>query len=89
MVLIIGFFASFMAAGAWRVALSYVPVLSSMLMPTRLMDGSAQWWEGVIALALTLAFAAVAMVLGERMYRRSLMQTSSRMTFRQALTASD
>ena len=89
MVLIIGFFASFMAAGVWRVALSYVPVLSSMLMPMRLMDGSAQWWEGVIALALTLAFAAVAMVLGERMYRRSLMQTSSRMTFRQALTASD
>ncbi|AKT52570.1 hypothetical protein ADJ73_03665 [Arsenicicoccus sp. oral taxon 190] len=89
MVLVLGFFGSIGAQGSVKAALSYIPVISSMIMPGRLYDGSAAWWEGLLALALTIAFAAVAIVLGERMYRRSLMQTSSRMTFKQALRSAD
>lgn len=89
MVLMVGFFASFMAKGVWLKALSFLPVLSSMLMPGRLVSGEAAWWEGAVALVLTMAFAAVTMLLGERMYRRSLMHATSRMTYREALRTAD
>ncbi|MCH8611519.1 ABC transporter permease [Arsenicicoccus dermatophilus] len=89
MLLMAGFFATFMAKGIWLKVLSFVPVLSTMLMPGRVASGEAAWWEPVLALLLALAFATATVLLGERMYRRSLMQTSSRMTFRQALAAQD
>ena len=83
------YFAGFLATGAWSVGLSYVPILSSILMPLRVAVGEAQWWEAVLALALTLAFCVVAVLVGERMYRRGLLQTGARMSYRDALRSGE
>lgn len=85
--LMIAYFAGFMATGQLRVILSYVPIVSSILMPVRLVDGTAAWWEPWIALAINAAFAVAMILLGERIYRRALLQTQGRLSFKQALTA--
>ncbi|MFV0428855.1 MAG: ABC transporter permease [Arachnia sp.] len=82
------YLAGFTATGAMASVLSYVPVLSSVLMPQRLMTGTASWVDALIALALTCAFMAVAILIGERIYRRSLLQTSSVMKFGDLFKAS-
>ncbi|YAL83485.1 ABC transporter permease [Dermacoccaceae bacterium W4C1] len=68
---------------------SFIPMVNIVSMPTRLIGGGVAWWEPVVSL-LILAAAAVALVLlAERIYRRSLMQTGGRLTMRQALKLSD
>lgn len=78
------FFGGFLMEGTWRVVGSFVPLLSAVLMPIRLLQGEASWWEGLIALALLLATAVATVLLGERLYRRSLLQTGGRVSWRQA-----
>ena len=41
---------------------SYLPVVSAISMPQRLLAGEAAWWEPVVSLLVTLAFAAWTMV---------------------------
>lgn len=88
-VLMVAYMAGFFAKGTVAVVLSYVPVLSSVLMPMRLVAGEAQWWELVIGLVLNLAFAAVAVLVGEKIYRRSLLQTQGLITYREAFKLTD
>lgn len=85
--LMVAYFAGFMATGQVRVVLSYVPITSSILMPVRLVDGTAAWWEPIIALTLNIGFAVLMVLVGERIYRRALLQTQGRLSFKQALTA--
>jgi ABC-2 type transport system permease protein len=75
--------------GTWKTAGSFVPPLSAVLMPTRLLEGEAAWWEALISLALLLGAAAVAIGAGERLYRRSLLRTGGRVTWRQAWRSED
>ncbi len=79
----------FTATGTVKVVLSYVPVISAVLMPGRLATGDAHWWELAIALAINLAFAAVTVVVGEKIYRRSLLQNSGRISYKDALRLTD
>jgi ABC-2 type transport system permease protein len=71
--------------GVVRVAASYVPVVSAISMPQRLLAGEAAWWEPFLSLLVTLAFAAWTMVVGERLYRRSIMHTGRRLGVREAM----
>ncbi len=87
--LVIVLFAGISASGTWLVISSYLPVVSTITMPMRLMDGSATWWEAGISLVITLGFAFATVVLGERLYRRSIMLTGGRVTLRQTLRAAD
>lgn len=87
--LVIVLFAGMSASGTWLVISSYLPVISTITMPMRLMDGSASWWEAAISLAITMAFAFGTVVVGERLYRRSVMQTGGRMSLRQTLRTAD
>src|SRR5690606_37127942 len=48
--LVIVLFAGISASGTWLVISSYVPVISTLTMPLRLMDGTASWWEAAISL---------------------------------------
>ncbi len=75
--------------GFARVVGSFVPVISTILMPMRLLEGDVVWWEPVLALALTLAFCWFTISLGSTLYRRALMQTQGRVTVRQALKLKD
>ncbi|TYL50050.1 ABC transporter permease [Nocardioides sp. BGMRC 2183] len=70
--------------GTAEVVGSYVPPLSAVAMPVRLVKGDAAWWEALISLGLLAALAAVLILLAERVYRRALMQTGGKLSIRQA-----
>ena len=81
------FFGSAFLSGTPQTVLSYVPPASAVLMPQRILEGSAQWWEPVISLGILLATAAAVVLVAERLYRRSLLQTQGRISVRQAWSA--
>jgi ABC-2 type transport system permease protein len=87
MVIVVALFVGISASGVWQVVTSYVPVISTITMPMRLLDNTASWWEAGISLLLTLAFAGVTVLLGEKLYRRSVMQTGGRVTLKQAMSS--
>lgn len=89
MLVLIAAFGGFIVEGTAQVVASYIPVVSTVAMPIRLLDGSALWWEPLVSLAVSLATTAVVVMLAERMYRRSLLQTGSKMSWRQALSAGE
>ncbi|MEV0706125.1 ABC transporter permease [Nocardia aurea] len=82
-------FAGIFLTGTGRVIASYVPVVSIVAMPSRLADGTAAWWEPLVALTLMAVTAYGIVVVAEKIYRRSLMQTQGRLTIRQALAIQD
>jgi ABC-2 type transport system permease protein len=86
-VLMVAMFVGIFGTGVVQVVGSYVPVVSAISMPQRLLAGEAAWWEPFVSLLVTLAFAAWTMVIGERLYRRSIMHTGRRLGVREALKA--
>jgi ABC-2 type transport system permease protein len=89
MLIMIVLLAGIFLSGTARTVASYIPLASVVAMPARLAAGTAVWWEPVIALALMTAAAYGTVMIAEKIYRRSLMQTQGRITIRQALTAED
>ncbi|MGM7643962.1 ABC transporter permease [Nocardia sp. JW2] len=89
MLLMIVLFAGIFLSGTARVIASYVPITSIIAMPSRLAEGTAAWWEPLIALALMALATYAIVILAEKIYRRSLMQTQGRLTLRQALALED
>lgn len=84
MALVLIFVVGLSLEGASRVIGSFVPVLSTILMPMRLLDGTAAWWEAVLALGLTAGFCVLTIGIGTRLYRRSLLQTQGRVSLKSA-----
>jgi ABC-2 type transport system permease protein len=70
--------------GPLRTAMSYVPLTSPLVMPSRLVAGDASPWEAALSALVLLAAAVGAVLIGERLYRSSLLRTSGRTTLRQA-----
>ena len=72
------------AAGR-RVVASFVPIMSTILMPMRILEGEAAWWEPLVA--LVIAFATVALVLGlaAKIYENSLLRMGQRVKWAEAL----
>ncbi|MBC7301119.1 MAG: ABC transporter permease [Nocardia sp.] len=89
MLIMIVLFAGIFLTGTARVVASYVPIMSIVAMPGRLAEGTAAWWEPFIALALMAVATYGIVVIAEKIYRRSLMQTQGRLTMRQALALED
>ncbi|AVZ40653.1 MULTISPECIES: ABC transporter permease [unclassified Dietzia] len=87
--IMIASFAGLFLQGTWQVIGSYVPIMSTVTMPIRLVEGTAHWWEPVIAAVITLIAAGAVMVVAERVYRRSIMQTGGKLTYRQALALTE
>lgn len=65
--------------------MSYVPFSAPVGMPMRVFLGEAQWWEPFVSLAILLATTAVAVWIGERIYRNSLLKTGPRVRLGEAL----
>lgn len=84
-ILMIAYVFGFSATGTVRVIASYVPIVSAILMPARIAEGGVSWWEPLLALVLNVAFAAVTIYFGAKIYRRALLQTSGRLSYRQAI----
>lgn len=78
------FFGGLFLEGSWQTAGSFVPPLSAILMPIRVLDQNVAWWEPLVALALLLATAALTVKVGERLYRRALLQNRGIVGLRQA-----
>jgi ABC-2 type transport system permease protein len=64
--------------GPLRTALSFIPLSAPLVMPARLVAGEAQPWEAAVAAALVLVAAVGFVLVGERLYRASLLRTRGR-----------
>ena len=89
MLMLVMFFGGLSLDGRWQVVASYVPPVSAVVMPKRILAGGVEWWEPLLALGLLAAFAAVTVWVGERLYRRALLQTGGRVSLRQAWSAAE
>jgi ABC-2 type transport system permease protein len=65
--------------------MSYVPFSAPVGMPMRVFLGDAQWWEPYVSLVILLATAALAVAIGQRIYRNSLLKTGPRVRLAEAL----
>lgn len=65
--------------------MSYVPFSAPVGMPMRVFLGDAQWWEPFVSLVILLATAALAVAIGERIYRNSLLKMGTRVRLGEAL----
>jgi ABC-2 type transport system permease protein len=65
--------------------MSYVPFSAPVGMPMRVFLGEAQWWEPILSLLILLATTALAVSIGERIYRNSLLRTGARVKLADAL----
>jgi len=89
MVIMLVYFAGFFARGTAATVLSYVPIASTVTMPGRLMSGDAGWLDAVLALVVAAAFMAATIWVGDRIYRRGLLQTGTVLRLRDALRRAD
>ena len=89
MLMLVMFFGGLSLDGRAQVIASFVPPVSAVVMPKRILAGGVEWWEPLLALGLLAAFAAVTVWVGERLYRRALLQTGGRVSLRQAWSAAE
>ena len=89
MLMLVMFFGGLSLDGRGQVIASFVPPVSAVVMPKRILAGGVEWWEPLLALGLLAAFAAVTVWMGERLYRRALLQTGGRVSLRQAWSAAE
>ncbi|MFT3875355.1 MAG: ABC transporter permease [Propioniciclava sp.] len=89
MVVMLVYMLGMFASGTMAQVLSYVPVASVVVMPGRLLNGDASWIDALLSLAASVAFMAIAIWVGERIYRRGLLQTGSVMKFKDAFAKAD
>ncbi len=76
LLVIVPFFASsYVQEGTLRTVLSYLPFSSPMVMPARLLEGEAAAWEAGLSSLVLLGTAWLAVRIGERLYRASLLRT--------------
>jgi len=65
--------------------MSYIPFSAPVSMPLRVFLGQAAWWEPLLSLAILVATTVAAVLVGERIYRYSLLRTGGRVPFTEAL----
>ena len=78
------FFAALFVSGTVKTVMSFVPPFSAILMPMRVLEGSAPWWQALVALAILVLAAGLVVRAAARIYQRSLLQTQGRLSIRQA-----
>ncbi len=66
---------------------SFLPALSTMVMPVRVATGSVAWWEIVLAVILMLATIVAVVRIGGRIYSGALLGKGGRVKVRDALAA--
>jgi ABC-2 type transport system permease protein len=69
--------------------MSYIPIVSTIAMPVRMVLGATPWWEAVVALVILIATTFGAILVGAKVYANSLLQTDRKLKFLTALRAKD
>ncbi|KRF08730.1 multidrug ABC transporter permease [Arthrobacter sp. Soil782] len=77
--------AGLFASGQLLVVASYVPVVSSVAMPIRMLNSEVALWEPILSLVIALGAAAALLHLGEKIYRRAVMQGGGALSLRKAM----
>jgi len=90
--LVIGYFVSFATIGSpsalWARLVSYFPAFAPFAMPNRIAMGGAEWWEPLLAVALTLTAIAALVTFGGRVYNTAILHTGPTLKLRDAWRAS-
>lgn len=68
---------------------SYVPFSAPVAMPVRLFIGEASWWEPLLSLVILAAMAGLVIILGAKIYERSILRTGRRVKLGEALRGRD
>ncbi|KRE39418.1 aromatic ring-opening dioxygenase LigA [Janibacter sp. Soil728] len=87
MLLMVMFFGAMFASGPIVDVLAWIPPFSAILQPMRLVSGEAQWWEALISLGILAAVTVGVILVAERIYRRALMQTGGKLSYKDAWNA--
>lgn len=73
-----------------KTVVSMLPIVSTMMMPSRLAEGDVPLWQLGIAILTTLVAAVLLVRLAAQVYERTLLQTGRKIGFKEALrTRSD
>ncbi len=88
-VLVAAMMVGMFASGPWLAIASYIPIMSSIAMPVRLLEGEAAAWEPIASLAVCLVFGWVMLRIGEKVYQRAVFQGGRSLSWRQALQLED
>lgn len=85
-ILMVLYFAGLLASGTVQTVLSWVPLASSVVMPLRLVQGTAGPVEGAASLGLGLLALVLITAWAGRVYRRAVLRTGTRLRWGQVLT---
>ncbi len=72
-----------------KTVVSMLPIVSAMLMPSRLAEGGVPLWQLGVALAVNVLGAVLIVRFASRLYERTLMRTERKIGFGEALKLSD
>lgn len=73
-----------------KTVVSMLPIVSTMMMPSRLAEGDVPLWQLGVAILTTLVAAVLLVRLAAQVYERTLLQTGRKIGFKEALrTRSD
>jgi ABC-2 type transport system permease protein len=86
MLLLVPYFLAVLGGEGIKTVVSMVPVVSSMMMPARLAEGSVPAWQVAVALGGTILAAVLLVRVGARVFERTLLRTGDKIGFREALT---
>ncbi|UYM05449.1 ABC transporter permease [Solicola gregarius] len=67
-----------------KTVVSMLPVVSSMLMPGRMVEGDVPMWQVAVAVVVTIASAFAFVRIGTRLYERTLLKTGTTIGYREA-----
>ncbi len=70
-----------------KTVVSMVPIVSAMMMPSRMAEGDVPVWQLLVAIGLTVVTAALLVRLAAQVYERTLLRTGRRIGFREAFAS--
>ncbi|WP_139979328.1 ABC transporter permease [Nocardioides litoris] len=76
---------TFTAGESVRTVMSMFPIVSTMLMPSRLAEGDVPLWQLGVAIATTLLAAVLLVRVAARVYEATLLQTGRKIGYGEAL----
>lgn len=80
---------AFSAGAGVKTVVSMLPIMSAMLMPSRMAEGGVPVWQVAVAVVVNVVGAVLIVRLAARLYERTLMRTERKIGFGEALRLSE
>jgi len=80
---------AFVAGEGVKTVVSMLPIVSAMLMPSRIAEGGVPLWQICVGLVVNVIGAVLIVRFASRIYERTLMRTERKIGFGEALKLSD